>query len=96
MGGHNRPYPSLGWMGVDGEQIVWKNGLCDAQSGAGSLCRIPVGELRSPAYAGLALVMSCAGPGDLTPRRGLVYDAAPIQILSCTQRRRNATWQVMY
>ena len=78
MGGHNRPYPSLGWMGVDGEQIVWKNGSCDAQSGAGSLCRIPVGELQSPASAGLTLVMSCAGPGDLTPRRGLVYDAVPI------------------
>jgi hypothetical protein len=32
MGGYNRPYPSLGWVGVDGEQIVWKNGSCDAQS----------------------------------------------------------------
>jgi hypothetical protein len=21
MGGHNRPYPSLGWIGEDGEQI---------------------------------------------------------------------------
>jgi thioredoxin 1 len=37
-----------------------------------------VGELRSPASAGLTLVMSCAGPEDLTPRRGLVYDALPI------------------
>jgi hypothetical protein len=45
MGGHNWTYPSLGWMGVGGEQIVWKNGSCDAQSGAGSLCRISVGEL---------------------------------------------------
>jgi thioredoxin 1 len=77
MGGHNRsrPCPNLGWMGVDGEQIVWQNGSCDAQSGAGSLCRIPVGELRGPAYVGWALVMSYAGPGGLTPRRGLVYDA---------------------
>jgi len=66
MGGHNRsrPCPSLGWMGVDGEQIVWKNGSCDAQSGAGSLCRNPVGELQSPSSDGLTLVMSCAGPGD--------------------------------
>ena len=78
MGGHNRPYPSLRWMGVDGEQIVWENGSCDAQSGAGSLCHIPVGELQSPASVGLALVMACAGPWDLTPQRGLVYDVIPI------------------
>jgi hypothetical protein len=65
-------------MGVDGEQILWKNSLCDAQSGAGSLCRIPVGELWSSASVGLTLVMSCAGPGGLTPRRGLVYDAVSI------------------
>ncbi len=76
MGCHNRPYPSLGWMGVDGE-IVWKNGSCDAQSGARSPCRIPLvscGVLLRRA----ALVMSCAGPEDLTPRRGLVYDAIAI------------------
>ena len=78
MGRHNRPYPSLEWVGVDCELIIWRNGSYDAQSGAGSLCRIPVGELRSPAYVGLALVMSCAGLVDLTPRRGLVYDALPI------------------
>ena len=29
---------------MDDEQIVWKSGWCDAQSGAGSLCRIPAGE----------------------------------------------------
>ena len=69
MGDHNRPYPSLEWVGVDCEQIVWKNGSCDAQSGAGSLCRIPVGELPSLDHVGL---------GDLTPRRGLVYDTSPI------------------
>ena len=54
MGGHNRPYPSLGWKGVDGKQIVWKNGSCDAQSGAIPFCRIPAGELRSSAYVGRA------------------------------------------
>ncbi len=48
------------------------------------------------AFARLALVMSCAGPADLTPRRGLVYDAVRFQLLLCTQRRRNATWQVMH
>ncbi len=25
MGGHNRPYPSLRWVGMDDEQIVWKS-----------------------------------------------------------------------
>ena len=78
MGRHNRPYPSLEWVGVDCELIIWRNGSYDAQSGAGSLCRIPVGKLRSSAYVGLARVMSCAGLVDLTPRRGLVYDALPI------------------
>ena len=39
MGSHNRPSLSQRWVGVDGE-IVWKRGSCDAQYGAGSLCRI--------------------------------------------------------
>jgi len=29
-----------------------------------------------PPFAGLTLVMSCTGQEDLTPRRGLVYDAS--------------------
>ena len=32
MGGHNRTYPSLRWVGMDDEQIVWKSGSFDAQS----------------------------------------------------------------
>ena len=32
------------------------------------------------ACAKLALIMSCAGPADLTPRRGLVYDAVLVSI----------------
>jgi hypothetical protein len=28
MGGHNRPYPSLRWVGLDDEQIVWMSGSC--------------------------------------------------------------------
>lgn len=53
MGGHNRPCPSLEWTGVDGEQIVWKNGSCDAQFGAGSLClplRVSCGVLPTPGW----------------------------------------------
>lgn len=75
MGDRNRAYLSRGWMGVDGKQIVRKNGLSDAQLWAGSLCGISVGLRWSPAFKGSTLIMSCAGLGDLTPRRGLVYDA---------------------
>jgi hypothetical protein len=34
MGGHNRPYPSLGWMGVDGEQVFAR----DPRGPAGFSC----------------------------------------------------------
>ena len=81
MGGHNRLYPSLGWTGVDDEQIVWMDGSSDARSGDGFLCGISVDSWRSPAFAGLTPVMSCAGLGDLTPRRGLVYDAAVLNFI---------------
>ena len=52
----------------------------------GCVCRIPAGARRS----------SSGGPVDLTPRRGLVYDALPDYFSSCTQPRRNVTWQVMH
>ena len=78
MGNHNRPYPSLEWVGVDCELIIWRNGLYDDRVGAVALCPIPAGEVRSPAYVGQDLIMSYADLGDLTPRRGLVYDAIPI------------------
>jgi len=32
MGGHNRTYPSLRWVGLDDEQIVRMNGSCDIPS----------------------------------------------------------------
>jgi hypothetical protein len=32
MGGHNRTYPSLRWVGLDDEQIVRMNGSWDGQS----------------------------------------------------------------
>jgi hypothetical protein len=75
MGDRNRTYLSQGWTGVDGKQIVRKNGSCGVQLWAGSLRSISLGVLWSSAFAWLTLVMSCAGLGDLTPRRGLVYDA---------------------
>ena len=33
MGGHNRPSLSQRWVGVDGEQIVWKSGSCEENMG---------------------------------------------------------------
>ena len=32
MEGHNRTYPSLRWVRMDDEQIVWKRGSFDVQS----------------------------------------------------------------
>lgn len=75
MGGRNRVYLSQGWMGADCKQIARKNSSWNAQAWACTLREISGGLLWSPAFAGLTLVMSCAGQGDLTPRIGLVYDA---------------------
>jgi len=76
MGDRNRTYLSQEWTGVDGKQIAGKNGSCDAQCRASTLRGIVVGVRWSPPFAGLTLVMSCTGQEDLTPRRGLVYDAS--------------------
>ena len=81
MGGRNRIYPSLGWTGVDGEQIVGKNGSAGVQCGLSlrhlcgcakdfCLCRVEPGKN----------VMR--GLGDLTPPRGLVYDADVVELYS--------------
>ena len=73
MGGHNRPYPSLRWVGMDDEQIALKSGSCvgSANSGAEDV----YGWVVVRRAAELGLTVSRAGPVDLTPRRGLVYDA---------------------
>ena len=51
MGGHNRPYPSLEWVGVDREQIVWKNGSSDVrvEAVARGIFRSPLDRFSGPA-----------------------------------------------
>jgi hypothetical protein len=73
MGGHNRPYPSLRWVGLDDEQIVWKSGSCVGS--ANSMMNGAFGWMVFYRAAELAVILLCAGLMDLTPRRGLVYDA---------------------
>jgi hypothetical protein len=73
MGGHNRPCPSLRWVELDDEQIVWKSGSCVGS--ANSVMNGAFGWMVTYRAAELGLMVSCAGLADLTPRRGLVYDA---------------------
>ncbi len=87
MGGHNRPYHSLRWAGMADEQNFardtrdWRERRDlkfrkPRTSDLEPLSFSPVRQSRSSAIL-LALVMSCDDPTNLTPRRGLVYDAAP-------------------
>jgi hypothetical protein len=61
---------------MDDEQNVWKSGSCvgSANSGAEDV----YGCVVVRRAAELGLMVSCAGLADLTPRRGLVYDAVPV------------------
>jgi len=96
MDRHNRAYPSLRWVHMDDEQILCRHAR-------------PAGKVRSevrssgfevPKTSNVAprtiLFSASLSLSDLTPRRGLVYDAVRFQLLLCTQRRRNATWQEMH
>ena len=75
MGDHNRTYLSQGWTGADGKQIVRRTARVMRSVGPALFATFLEGVLLSPAFARLTFVMSCAGRRDLTPRRGLVYDA---------------------
>lgn len=57
MGWYNRPSLSQRWVGADGEQIIWKNGLVVLSQGWLSLPYL-CGRAASPAYVGRALEMS--------------------------------------
>ena len=51
MGDHNLPYPSLEWVGVDCELIIWRNGSYDARVGAVAptlSLRVSCGVLTTP------------------------------------------------
>jgi len=75
MGAHKLGCPNPGWMGLVDEQPVRKIGSCSVQSVAGSFCGISVSSQPCSALLELVLAMDFGGLGDLTPRRGLVYDA---------------------
>lgn len=75
MGVHRLDCPSPAWMGLVDEQLVWMIELWSVQSVAGSFGGSAVRlQLRSGLAEPLS-AMDCGGLGDLTPRRGLVYDA---------------------
>ena len=76
MGAHKLGCPNPAWMGLVDEQIVRRIGLCSAQPIAGSPCGIFVNFQAHSALLELVLAMDFGGLGDLTPRRGLVYDAS--------------------
>ena len=97
MGGHNLPYRSPIWVGMGDNKFF----RVDARGPAGPSRLSGLSRLFGLAPL-IGLPWLCGRPSlvmrrsvDLTPRRRLVYDAAPVSILSCTQRRRNATWLVM-
>jgi hypothetical protein len=75
MGAHRLGYPNPEWMGLVDEQLVWMIELWRIQSVAG-FCGGSSEMLQSRSgLAALGSAMDCGGLGDLTPRRGLVYDA---------------------
>ena len=75
MEGPNRVCLSQGWTGADGKQIVRRTARVMHSVGSALFAVFLRGLLWSPVFSRLVLVTSYAGLGDLTPRRGLVYDA---------------------
>ena len=81
MGDHNQTCPSLRWAGMDDKQIFVRDTRdlrfevqkIEPRRSNHCFSRPSRASLISPVP-----VMSCAGPSDLTPRRGLVYDAIPV------------------
>lgn len=103
MGGHNLRFPSLRWAGMDGEQIFAQDTQderekrdvkFEVQNTSNHCLSRPFHQFRSAILP--VLSTSCASSTDLTPRRGLVYDAVSAHIFPYTQRRRNTTWQVTH
>ena len=85
MGGHNRPSLSQRWVGVDGEQIFARDARDWRERREAKFQKPRTSDpssSRSSRQSRSAilpvLIMSCADPRDLTPQRGLVYDAASI------------------
>lgn len=81
MGGRNRTCLNQEWTGVDGNQIVRKNGSCDGLVLDGLSWLHRCGSAAESCQCGANPgYRSSAGPGDLTPRRGLVYDADRVEL----------------
>jgi hypothetical protein len=77
MGGHNRTCLSRRWADMDGDEGL--AGTVRPYDGEGS-----------PGILMRGAAESCGpGPADLTPRRGLVYDAVRFHFFPWTQRRRH-------
>ena len=78
MEGHNRTYPSLRWVGMDDEQIVWKSGSFDVQSRSRSDSAVRHKKAREKARESsmpdrlLLLVFSC-----LSLRVGQIFWPGP-------------------
>jgi len=73
MGGHNRTYPSLRWVGMDDEQIVWKSGSIDSQSRSRSDSAVRHNRERSMPDRLLRLIFSC-----VSLRVGPIFSPRPI------------------
>ena len=77
MGDPNRICHSLTWEGTDDEQIVRSLSSVDS---AHSAAKDASGEIdgSSTCHSAQTRTMSIPDQTDLTPRRGLVYDAPPV------------------
>jgi len=73
MGGHKQSYPSLRWVGMDDERTARYARM--ARRGQIGFPPYLTPTRQSPSAILPALRMAYDGPADLTPRRGLVYDA---------------------
>jgi hypothetical protein len=103
MGQHNRRCLNRRWAGRDGK---YARDMRDWRERRDLKFEVQGSKLRKPRTSDLEprtiIFFACLArrallddPLDLTPRRGLVYDAAPVSRFTVGLAKEEVTWQVM-